>query len=603
MKIKIRYLNGVRLKRSIIASAERVKQAEDHLNAINVFPVADGDTGTNMAITMDSISSGVQTCNESSFAKISNVIADSALSGARGNSGVILAQFFQGLAEATREKVNLTTRAFAEAVAKAVEKTVNAISNPTEGTIITVMRDWSNYLLEHAHKTHDFVDLLKNSLVRAKESLAETPGKLKVLKKAGVVDAGAEGFVNLIQGVVDFIDAGKITALKAENHMLNKIRSSYIIKSGDSIQYRFCTECLIEGSGIDRDKLRQGLQGKGDSLIVIGSEKRVRVHIHTNKPQEVFELAADLGSLVKTKADDMRRQHKDIIHKNIRKKIALVTDSTCDLPPELIEKYHIQIVPVILHVGRTSYRDREDINSADFYNLLQSTDERFSTSQPPPAQFSNVYEKLVPKYEAVLSIHISGNISGTIQGARMSAANKTCENKVSIFDSRTTSASLGLLVAEAGWMIEEGVELADIISRLERLRQYTRIFIHLPTLKYLVRSGRLSAAKGMIGTLLNLKPVLSMNPEGKIAEVAKVIGLRKVELKTLELALRFARSVKNPRFSVSHVLALELAEWYKKEILHHYPDAEVFTVAATPALGVHTGPGSAGIAVLGEPVN
>lgn len=603
MKIRIRYLNGERLKRSIIASAKRVIQAEDHLNDINVFPVADGDTGTNMAITMDSIASGAQACHELSFAGISNAIADSALSGARGNSGAILAQFFLGLAEATREKASLTTKAFAEAAATAVEKAFNAIANPVEGTIITVMKDWANQLLEHAYKTHDFVDLLKASLERAKESLAETPEKLKVLKKAGVVDAGAEGFVNIIQGVVDFIDAGKIVALKTGSHMRDKIRSSHIMKAEGAIQYRFCAECLIEGRGIDRDKLRRVLHGAGDSLIVIGSEKKVRVHIHTNEPQKVFELAGGFGSLVKTKADDMRRQHKEIIHRNDRKKIALVTDSTCDLPADLIEKYHIQIVPVMLNAGRTSYRDREDINSAEFYNLLQTTDQRFSTSQPPPASFSSVYDKLAPEYEAVLSIHISGNISGTIQGARMGAAGRDCEDKVSIFDSKSTSASLGLLVAEAGRMIEEGIELADIIARLERLRPYTRIFIHLPTLKYLVRSGRLNPVKGIIGTLLNLKPVLSMNPEGKIAQVAKVIGRKKVELKTLELALRFARSVKDPRFSVGHVLALDLALWYKEQILRHFPGAEVLTVEATPALGVHTGIGSAAIAVLGEPAN
>jgi DegV family protein with EDD domain len=603
MKIRIKYLDGARFKRSIIASAKRVIQAEDHLNDINVFPVADGDTGTNMAVTMNNIVSGAQACHESSFAGISNAIADSALSGARGNSGAILAQFFQGLAEATREKASLTTKAFAEASAKAVEKAINAIANPVEGTIITVMKDWANHLLEHAHKTHDFVDLLKASLERAKDSLAATPEKLKVLKKAGVVDAGAEGFVDLIQGVVDFIDAGKIAALKTGSHVRDKIRSSHIVKAEGAIKYRFCVECLIEGRGIDRDKLRQVLQGAGDSLIVIGSEKKVRVHIHTNEPQEVFELSAGFGSLVKTKADDMRRQHKKIIHGNVRKKIVLVTDSTCDLPAELIEKYHIQIVPVMLHAGRTSYRDREDINLPEFYNRLQTTDQRFSTSQPPPASFSSVYDKLAPEYEAVLSIHISGNISGTIQGARMGAAGSACEEKISIFDSKTTSASLGLLVAEAGKMIEEEIELADVITRLERLRPYARIFIHLPTLKYLVRSGRLSPAKGIIGTLLNLKPVISMNPEGKIAEVAKVMGRRKVELKTLELALRFARSVKDPRFSVAHVLALELAEQYKEQILRHFPGTEVLTVEATPALGVHTGIGSAGIAVLGEPAD
>ncbi|GAG68974.1 unnamed protein product, partial [marine sediment metagenome] len=184
MKIRIKYLNGIRFKHFIINSAQRINQMEQYLNDINVFPVADGDTGTNMVMTMTSIVQGVKECKESSFAEISSVIANSALTGARGNSGAILAQFFQGLAEATRGKVRLSTEAFANAATKAAEQARNAISNPQEGTIITVMKDWANNLTEHAHRTSDFVELFKKSLSKAKDSLSKTPDKLQILKKA-----------------------------------------------------------------------------------------------------------------------------------------------------------------------------------------------------------------------------------------------------------------------------------------------------------------------------------------------------------------------------------------------------------------------------------
>jgi len=175
MKIQIKYLNGIRFKHFIINSAQRINQMEQHLNDINVFPVADGDTGTNMAETMRSIVKGVKKCKESSFAKISSVIADSALIGARGNSGAILAQFFQGLAEATKGKISLSTEAFAQAATQAAEKARKAISHPQEGTIITVMKDWANHLAQNAHHTPDFVELFKKSLSKAKDSLAKTP--------------------------------------------------------------------------------------------------------------------------------------------------------------------------------------------------------------------------------------------------------------------------------------------------------------------------------------------------------------------------------------------------------------------------------------------
>ncbi len=246
MKIQIKYLNGIRFKRFIIHSAQRINQTEQYLNDINVFPVADGDTGTNMAATMNSIVKEIKKCKESSFARISSIIADSALTGARGNSGAILAQFFQGLAEATKDKVRLSTETFAQAATKAAEQARNAISNPQEGTIITVMKDWANHLTEHAPNTPDFVELFKKALSKAKDSLAQTPDKLLILKKAGVVDAGAQGFVNILEGIVSFIEYGKIKSLKVIASTTKKMSNSNLEKVNSEINICwYIYYCLI----------------------------------------------------------------------------------------------------------------------------------------------------------------------------------------------------------------------------------------------------------------------------------------------------------------------------------------------------------------------
>jgi len=259
MKIQIKYLNGIRFKRFIINSAQRINQMEQYLNDINIFPVADGDTGTNMVATMNSIVKGIKKCKESSFAKISSVIADSALTGARGNSGAILAQFFQGLADATRGKVRLSTEAFASAAVKAAEQARKAISHPQEGTIITVMKTWANYLTEHAPYTPDFAELFKKSLSKAKDSLAKTPDKLLILKKAGVVDAGAQGFVNILEGIVNFIEYGKVKSLKAIASTTDKMRNFNLDKVDSGINFQFCTECLLEGIDLDLKTIKQKL--------------------------------------------------------------------------------------------------------------------------------------------------------------------------------------------------------------------------------------------------------------------------------------------------------------------------------------------------------
>ena len=600
MKIQIKYLNGIRFKRFIINSAQRVNQMEQYLNDINVFPVADGDTGTNMVATMSSIVKGIKKCKEFSFAKISSVIADSALTGARGNSGAILAQFFQGLAEATKGKVRLSTEAFAQAATKAAEQARNAISNPQEGTIITVMKEWANHLAEHAPQTPDFVELFKKSLSKAKDSLAKTPDKLLILKKAGVVDAGAQGFVNILEGIVNFIEYGKIKSLKVITSTTNKMRSFNLDKVDSGINFQFCAEYLLEGIDLDRKTIRQKLTFLGDSLIVAGSKNKAHIHIHTDKPEDVFAELSEFGNIVKNKVDDMHKQHTKIKRDTHTKSIGLVTDSTCDLPPELIKKYNIQIVPVVIQVGKKSYLDKVEIKPKDFVHILKTSNEKLSTSQPAPAFFKKVYVKAAQSYESIISLHISEKLSGTIQGARMGCKDMEYSNKIHIIDSKTSSVALGLLVAEAARLIQERCKLEEIINRLKIAANNVKIFISIPTLKYLMRSGRLNKTKGFLGTLLNLKPILTVNSDGNIVEAAKVIGQKRVIHKTLDLALKFAKSVKDPRFGIAHVSAPELAQWYCDKILTVFNSSKVMIVEASPALSVHIGISGAAIAVLGD---
>lgn len=599
---KIKYIDGSRLRNSIIAAANRVVQMQESLNNINVFPVADADTGTNMAITMRCIAEGAEKCRDTSFAGMSGAIADSALIGARGNSGAILAQFFQGFAEATRGKMRLSTQAFAKAVADASERAREALSNPKDGTILTVMKDWAAHLTEHATRKHDFVDLLRESLLRARESLAETPEKLKVLRKAGVVDAGAQGFVHILEGLNDFIESGKIVALKTSFHVVEKFRHFHFHKANEKITHRFCTECLIEGRDLNRQNILQLLAPFGDSLIVVGSGRKVRIHIHTNKPQLVFDNAATLGKLAQTKTEDMRKQHLDALSQAPTQAIALVTDSTCDLPAELLEKYHVNVIPVLLIIGGQSHLDRLEIKTQDFYRILKNSTERLATSQPPPAHFSQVYERLAGQYESAIALHISGQLSGTINGARMGTKGFEERLAVDIIDSKTTSAALGLLVAEAGRLVDSGLKREEIVRRLGVAIENVRLFVSVPTLKYIMRSGRLHKAKGILGTLLNLKPVLTLDSQGRVVEAAKVIGRTRVYQRTLELADQFAMSVRNPRFSIVHVMNLPMAEWYREELKKRFKVDEIMITEASPALGVHTGIGSVAIAVLGDPM-
>ena len=573
---------------------------EQYLNDINVFPVADGDTGTNMAATMNSIVEEINKCKESSFAKISSVIADSALTGARGNSGAILAQFFQGLAEETKDKVRLSTETFAQAATKAAEQARKAISHPQEGTIITVMKDWANHLAENAHHTPDFVELFKKSLSKAKDSLAKTPDKLLILKKAGVVDAGAQGFVNILEGIVNFIEYGRIKSLKAIASTANKMRSFNLDKVNSGINFQFCAECLLEGNDLDLETIKQKIDFLGDSLIVAGSVNRAHIHIHTDKPEDVFTELSEFGTIAKTKVDDMHKQHIKIKLDTHTKSVGLMTDSTCDLPPEIIKKYNIHVVPIAIQVGNKSYLDQVEIKPKDFIHILETSNEKLSTSQPPPAFFTEAYNKIALKYESIISLHISEKLSGTIQGARIGCKAMKYSNKIHVVDSKTSSVALGLLVVEAAQLIQERFNLKEIIDRIKIAADNVKIFISIPTLKYLMRSGRLNKTKGFLGTLFNLKPILTINADGNIVEAAKVMGQKRVIYKTVDLAIQFAKRVKNPRFAIAHVATPELAQWYSDKIRAIFHSSKVMIAEASPALSIHIGIGGAAIAVLGD---
>jgi len=601
MKIQIKYLNGIRFKRFIIHSAQRINQTEQYLNDINVFPVADGDTGTNMAATMNSIVKEIKKCKESSFARISSIIADSALTGARGNSGAILAQFFQGLAEATKDKVRLSTETFAQAATKAAEQARNAISNPREGTIITVMKDWANHLTEYAPDTSDFAELFKKALSKAKDSLAQTPDKLLILKKAGVVDAGAQGFVNLLEGIVDFIEYGRIKSLKVAVSAADKIKNFNLNQKSSKINFRFCAECLLEDINQNREMIRQKISYLGNSLIIAGSETKTHIHIHTDKPEDVFAELSKFGTIVKTKVDDMSQQNTEIKMDTQTKSIGLVTDSTCDLPPEIVKEYDIKVVPIVIQIGKKSYLDKVELKPADFNLILKTSSEKLLTSQPPPAYFKDIYHNIAPKYESIISLHISEKLSGTIQGAYMGCKDTKYSNKIHIINSKTSSVALGLLVQETARWIRQGIDLNEIIRRLKLSIKNTRLFIAVPTLKYLMRSGRLNRTKGLLGNLLHLKPVLTLDSEGNIVEATKVIGHKKLISKTLDLAMEFAKTVKNPRFGIVHISAPELVKWYSGKIHSQFPNSpKAIITEGSPALSLHIGIGGVAIAVLGD---
>ena len=328
-RASIAYLDGRRLSRGLDAGIRRLVADQDRLNRINVFPVPDGDTGTNLALTMAAVRQALDGTSDRRAGPTLERVADAALDGARGNSGAILAQFFLGLGDACADLDSLDVGAFAGGVRAGADYAREALSIPREGTILTVLSEFADELGREAARTVDFTDLLVAGLRRSQQALAATRDQLEELRRADVVDAGAQGFVDLLEGVVTYIREGSAAAPGAGDA---PAAEDAFPELGDhqDLEHRYCTECMITGDGIDRRALREALTPLGGSLVVAGTHRKVRVHVHVDDPDRVFALAAEYGRVSSHKADDMRQQQGAA--RAAAGRIAIVVDSAGDVP-------------------------------------------------------------------------------------------------------------------------------------------------------------------------------------------------------------------------------------------------------------------------------
>jgi DegV family protein with EDD domain len=595
--IAIGYLDGNRLSRAVIAGAHFVAERAEPLNRINVFPVPDGDTGTNFASTLQKMAAGVSRLRQRDVREMSRALADEAVGGARGNSGAILAQFFCGFSEGLPDRPRVTTEGFGSAVVRASESAYAAIARPVEGTILTVIRDWARHVAERAQHVKDFGLLLPESLGAARESLENTPKQMKALQKAGVVDAGAQGFVYLLEGVVKYLkEAARLVPPPVEPE---EVRAAVFDRTPEAILFRFCTEALLEGDAIDRDALRREVALLGDSIVLAGGASRVRLHVHTNEPEKLFTLAARYADVAQTKVEDMRAQHESRFDKNRAERVRIVTDSTCDLPASLIEELGIGVVPVRVYFGSENYLDKVTITPAEFYGRFAVTDVAPKTSQPSAADFTQVYENAAVHAGSIVSVHLSASLSGTYQAALV-GARKVARTRIEHVDSRSASVGLGLVVRAAAEAAAAGRDAEEVARIARETADRVRILVAVPTLKHLVRGGRVSAARGWIAKILGLLPILTITREGKAEPAAKARGFAAARRKMMRLLFEEAgeRVSASRRFGVAHCDAEDAAEELAREIRQRYPESDVMIVECGPALGAHGGPGALAVSVL-----
>ncbi|WP_366162906.1 DAK2 domain-containing protein [Bacillus infantis] len=324
--MSITVLDGKRFAEMVMQGANHLSSNAKYVDALNVFPVPDGDTGTNMNLSMTSGAKEVRNNVQAHIGKVGTALSKGLLMGARGNSGVILSQLFRGFSKAIEQKSEITASEFADALNTGVETAYKAVMKPVEGTILTVAKDSARRGVQAAQSEDDIIKVLEEVLKEAKASLNRTPDLLPVLKEVGVVDSGGQGLVFVYEGFLAELKGEKLpdapASLPSMDEMVNAEHHKSVqghINTAD-IEFGYCTEFMVKleeeklnGKNFSEDLFRQDLSRFGDSLLVIADEELVKVHIHSEQPGDVLSYGQKYGSLVNMKIENMRQQHTNIV--------------------------------------------------------------------------------------------------------------------------------------------------------------------------------------------------------------------------------------------------------------------------------------------------
>jgi uncharacterized protein len=514
-------INTPQLYNAFISGAQTLIAQRQSLNAINVFPVADGDTGTNMASTVEAILRHGQL--KDNMADTLASITDAVSMNAKGNSGAIFAQFVIGLNETLPDR-ELSENDMITALNEAVKRVYSALSHPVEGTMITVMRLWVNELEHLITKGHDLKEAFDKALLKANEVLKDTPNLLTILKEHHVVDSGAKGFVHFLEGFSQGLFSKTKPVITLDDSL--RFEEGHIMDANEVITHRYCTEALVEGEIGD---IKEQLDALGDSVLIVKSHRFTKIHLHTNTPDKVMALLETKGKLIQQKADDMVLQHADFSPKA---KIALVTDSIADIPASLILDHQIHVMPLTILVDGAPYLDRVTLPASRFYDRVNTFNEYPSSSQPNQKAVEAIFKDLLTHYSQVLAVTVSSGMSGTHQVVK--AASAAFDGQVAVVDSKKNSGAQGLLVLQAAELIRQGQALDSIVNQLEQSIPLTHIFVSVDTLKYMVKMGRISPVVGRIAKWVNLKPIVSIDANGKGVTMGSAFSKSQTESKILK---------------------------------------------------------------------
>ncbi len=595
MTVGIAYVDGPRLARAVYAAADWVAAGREEINRINVFPVPDGDTGTNFSLTLRAVADALRALGDAPLSETTRTMARAAILGARGNSGMMLAHFLLGFSDALGNRDIATAPDIARAIRQGSDRLYKSLEDPREGTILTVARDAAAAAEPIAASSQDIGEFMRRLLEEGELALARTPELMAVLKEAGVVDAGGKGFVRMLEGVVRYIHGDSVLESPETVPARQPLAPAATVHINAERDFQYCTEVLVRGDALPpANEVRSAMHAFGGSTVVAVMGDILKIHVHTDTPEAVFRYAERWGRVDTTKAEDMRVQHRRLSHVT-RRAVAIVTDTSADLPDSVLDQHGIALVPLQVVFGNTTFQDRVELKPEEFYRQLRQSAELPTTSQPTPAAFIQAFRNASQEADEVVAVLLGSNLSGTFASAQ--AAVRAGELPgVHLVDTRLASLGVGLLALRGAELAAAGWSGARIAAELTRLRARCGMILTVDRYDNLLRSGRISRGKAWLAGMLDVKPILSFDEQGRVVPIDRVRGRENVEARALALVEeRLTPRPQVVRFGVAHADAPEAAERISAALVAKYQPRDCFVTLATGVLGTHVGPGAWGI--------
>jgi fatty acid kinase/fatty acid kinase fatty acid binding subunit len=596
-------------------AAAAVEASRGRLNDLNVYPVPDGDTGSNLADTARELAAGLEASSPDGAAAVAVAAKRAVLMGASGNSGAILSQIVGGFVDVVGSASGLDAATLARALRSASDAAYRPVQLPIEGTMLTVIRVMAE--TAEAHPDDDLNALIDRVLDAAADCVTRTQTMLAVLREAGVVDAGAAGLVEFCRGAVA---GARGEQIHAPIESIVRPLSMEAVHQEES-RFRYCTSFLVEGDEIERERLERQLRQLGDCLLVVGEAPMCRVHLHTDDPGAALSRAVAMGAIDRVAIANMHEQTRqreerlsagptlvaipggraDADATLTAENTAIVLDSTADVPHPEREHENWRMVPLIVRFGDEQFDDWAGIEPEELYRRLRAGGPHPRTAAPAPGAYLRMFEQL-SDYAHIVVLPVSSKVSGSLQAAQIAADDPASSGRVTVIDGRSVSIGTWMLAEGVQRLLEEGTTLDELTAWVESARDRLRIVIYVPTLEYLRRGGRISRAREISGNALGVRPILTLH-DGELGLYRRVRGGRRRALHAFERFLtEHAPEGRPARVGIAHGADPAGAESLVKMVRAVRPDATIERVCEIGAVvGTHGGPGTLGMMVLAEP--